>query len=112
MTEGADADLSEHEEGERFGRTEKEKAKLREERNAAKQMEATYWLEMVDSKHRCAFCPPLGPPSLVPDLVPPLAVMRRISSGTIRSGTRAKPPTISSMYVCRSCHSPVRGGGS
>lgn len=55
VTDGADADLSEHEEGERFGRTEKEKAKLREERNAAKQMEATYWLEMVDSKHRCVF---------------------------------------------------------
>ncbi|GAA5970903.1 hypothetical protein JCM8115_007035 [Rhodotorula mucilaginosa] len=54
VTEGADADLSEHEEGERFGRNEKEKAKLREERNAAKQMEATYWLEMVDSKHRYA----------------------------------------------------------
>lgn len=32
--------------------TEKEKAKLREERKAAKQMEATYWLELVDHKHR------------------------------------------------------------
>jgi hypothetical protein len=68
VTEGADADLSEHEEGERFGRNEKEKAKLREERNAAKQMEATYWLEMVDSKHRCVFPPPVGPPELAPDL--------------------------------------------
>ena len=46
---------------ERFGRTEKEKAKLREERNAAKQMEATYWLEMVDSKHRYAFFCPTWP---------------------------------------------------
>lgn len=61
VTQGAEADLSEHEEGERFGRTEKEKAKLREERNAAKQMEATYWLEMVDSKHRYAFFCPTWP---------------------------------------------------
>ncbi|GAA5979615.1 hypothetical protein JCM10908_002983 [Rhodotorula pacifica] len=52
--DGAEKDLSEHEEGERFGRNEKEKAKLREERKAAKQMEATYWLEMVDRKHRYA----------------------------------------------------------
>lgn len=30
----------------------KERAKIEEERKAAKQMEAQYWLEMVDSKHR------------------------------------------------------------
>ncbi|GAA5864768.1 hypothetical protein JCM3774_006068 [Rhodotorula dairenensis] len=54
VTNGGDDDLNSEEEGERFGRTEKEKAKLREERKAAKQMEATYWLELVDHKHRYA----------------------------------------------------------
>ncbi|GAA6015705.1 hypothetical protein JCM8202_001087 [Rhodotorula sphaerocarpa] len=46
------ADPSAEDEKERLGRNPKEKAKIEKERKQAKQMEAQYWLEMVDKKHR------------------------------------------------------------
>ncbi|GAA5913399.1 uncharacterized protein JCM6883_003065 [Sporobolomyces salmoneus] len=43
---------SEEEEMTKLGRNEKERRQIREERDAAKQMEPQYWLEIVDDLHR------------------------------------------------------------
>ncbi|GAA5978260.1 hypothetical protein JCM5350_002243 [Sporobolomyces pararoseus] len=43
---------SEEEEMKKLGRNEKERQQIKKERNAAKQMEPQYWLEIVDHEHR------------------------------------------------------------
>ncbi|SGY66108.1 BQ5605_C004g02625 [Microbotryum silenes-dioicae] len=45
-------ELTEAEEMKRFGRNKKERKRIREEREISQQMQAQYWLEMVDAKHR------------------------------------------------------------
>ncbi|BGO97282.1 hypothetical protein NBRC10513v2_001202 [Rhodotorula toruloides] len=52
--QGQEGELSAEEEMEALGRTDKEKKKIRKERVEAKQLEAQYWLELVDRKHRYA----------------------------------------------------------
>ncbi|GAA5989117.1 hypothetical protein JCM11641_007602 [Rhodosporidiobolus odoratus] len=50
--QGQEGEPSAEEEMQRLGRTDKERRKIKEERGEAKNMEAQYWLEMVDKKHR------------------------------------------------------------
>ncbi|SCV72744.1 BQ2448_4281 [Microbotryum intermedium] len=45
-------ELTEAEEMKRFGRNKKERKRIKEEREISQQMQAQYWLEMVDAKHR------------------------------------------------------------
>ncbi|KAM0749636.1 hypothetical protein T439DRAFT_35723 [Meredithblackwellia eburnea MCA 4105] len=45
-------EMTEEEEMNALGKNEKERQKIKEERQASKQMEAQYWLEIVDKKHR------------------------------------------------------------
>ncbi|GAA6043737.1 hypothetical protein JCM8097_000501 [Rhodosporidiobolus ruineniae] len=47
-----EGELSAEEEMDALARTDKERKKINKERVEAKQMEAQYWLEMVDKKHR------------------------------------------------------------
>ncbi|GAA5928981.1 hypothetical protein JCM3775_006700 [Rhodotorula graminis] len=59
LTEGKkggsdDGELSAEEEMNQFGRNDKEKQRIEQERKAAKTMEAQYYLELVDRKHRYA----------------------------------------------------------
>ncbi|GAA5951217.1 hypothetical protein JCM3765_002415 [Sporobolomyces pararoseus] len=50
--EGLMKEPSEEEEMRKLGRNEKERQQIKKERNAAKQMEPQYWLEIVDHQHR------------------------------------------------------------
>ncbi|GAA5849909.1 hypothetical protein JCM9279_002460 [Rhodotorula babjevae] len=59
LTEGKkggsdDGELSAEEEMNQFGRNDKERRRIEQERKAAKTMEAQYYLELVDRKHRYA----------------------------------------------------------
>ncbi|KAM0787999.1 hypothetical protein ACM66B_006200 [Microbotryomycetes sp. NB124-2] len=45
-------DMSEQDELEKYARTDKERNKLKKERDTSKQMEHQYWLEICDKKHR------------------------------------------------------------